>query len=144
MGLDCLGSPTTVATVPHLAIKSIRSLIWNGTSVSLIPSCCLSLYYCAIALSTPNQNDFDSLTEDQKQLLFEYHYRNFIVSEWDLIRRFTFAMSDTSQQSLLRKDWLASGSCEILITWYSISSWSSLPNLILWLASGDSIFVSLV
>jgi DNA-directed RNA polymerase specialized sigma subunit len=33
------------------------------------------------AFCTYNQKDFDSLTEDQKQLLFEHHYRNFIVSE---------------------------------------------------------------
>jgi len=33
------------------------------------------------AFCTYHQKDFDSLTEDQKQLLFEYHYRNFIVSE---------------------------------------------------------------
>jgi hypothetical protein len=33
------------------------------------------------AFCTYHQKDFDSLTEDQKQLLFEHHYRNFIVSE---------------------------------------------------------------
>jgi hypothetical protein len=33
------------------------------------------------AFCTYHQKDFDSLTEDQKQFLFEHHYRNFIVSE---------------------------------------------------------------
>jgi MEDS: MEthanogen/methylotroph, DcmR Sensory domain len=33
------------------------------------------------AFCTYHQKDFDSLTEDQKQLLFAHHYRNFIVSE---------------------------------------------------------------
>ena len=33
------------------------------------------------AFCTYHQKDFGSLTEDQKQLLFEHHYRNFIVSE---------------------------------------------------------------
>lgn len=33
------------------------------------------------ALCTYHQKDFDSLTEDQKQLLFAHHYRNFVASE---------------------------------------------------------------
>ena len=33
------------------------------------------------AFCTYHQKDFDILTEEQKQLLFEHHYRNFIVSE---------------------------------------------------------------
>lgn len=32
------------------------------------------------AFCTYHQKDFNSLTEDQKQLLFEHHYRTFIVS----------------------------------------------------------------
>jgi hypothetical protein len=32
------------------------------------------------AFCTYHQKDFDSLTEDQKQLLFAHHYRNFIVT----------------------------------------------------------------
>jgi hypothetical protein len=39
-----------------------------------------SLIKCK-AFCTYHQKDFHSLTEDQKQLLFEHHYRNFIVSE---------------------------------------------------------------
>lgn len=39
-----------------------------------------SLIKCKV-FCTYHQKDFHSLTEDQKQLLFEHHYRNFIVSE---------------------------------------------------------------
>src|ERR687885_167321 len=71
MGLDCFGSPTTVATVPHFNIKSIRSLICEEFCSVSVPLRALStaeadillvlilfLYCCAIELlllSTPNQ-----------------------------------------------------------------------------------------
>src|ERR687885_533811 len=67
MGLDCFGSPTTVATVPHFDIKSIRSLICEEfCSASALPASSTAvevslvliapLNCCAIELlSTPNQ-----------------------------------------------------------------------------------------
>src|SRR5919199_4692623 len=69
MGLDCFGSPTTVATVPHFDIKSIRSLICEKfCSASALPTSSIAvevslvliapLNCCVIELlllSTPNQ-----------------------------------------------------------------------------------------
>jgi DcmR-like sensory protein len=62
-------------------IRMVNELMKYEASMPLkFDACEKGLIKCK-AFCTYHQKDFDSLTEDQKQLLFEHHYRNFIVSE---------------------------------------------------------------